>query len=128
MIYHEHLYYYSLLSAIEHFKKHDLKIFDIKQVPIHAGSIRFYVAKKNSNIAKTVSENVKLLLHEEKIKAYDKIESFKLFSKRVENTKDQLINLLKELKKKGKTVAGYGASTKGNVIFTMRAWLLTIQT
>ncbi|MDC1454256.1 class I SAM-dependent methyltransferase [Pelagibacteraceae bacterium] len=116
MIYHEHLYYYSLLSAIEHFKKYDLKIFDIKQVPIHAGSIRFYVAKKNSNRAKTVSENVKLLLHEEKIKAYDKIESFKLFSKRVENTKDQLIKLLKELKKKGKTVAGYGASGRANTM------------
>ena len=116
MIYHEHLYYYSLLSAIEHFKKHDLKIFDIKQVPIHAGSIRFYVAKKNSNRAKTVSENVKLLLQEEKLKAYDKIDSFKLFSKKVESTKKELVDLLKKLKKEGKTVAGYGASGRANTM------------
>jgi len=116
MIYHEHLYYYSLLSAIEHFKKHDLTIFDIKQVPIHAGSIRFYVAKKNSNRAKVVSENVKLLIKEEKLKAYDKIDSFKLFSKKVESTKKELVDLLKKLKKEGKTVAGYGASGRANTM------------
>tara|TARA_B110000977_G_scaffold187006_1_gene253632 strand:- start:31 stop:1236 length:1206 start_codon:yes stop_codon:yes gene_type:complete len=116
MIYHEHLYYYSLLSAIEHFKKYDLTIFDIKHVPIHAGSIRFYVAKKNSNRAKVISENVKLLEKEEKLKAYNKFESFKLFSKKVEDTKKKLIELLKKLKKEGKTVAGYGASGRANTI------------
>jgi methylation protein EvaC len=116
MIYHEHLYYYSLLSAIEHFKKYDLTIFDIKHVPIHAGSIRFYVAKKNSNRAKVISENVKLLEKEEKLKAYNKFESFKLFSKKVEDTKKELIELLKKLKKEGKTVAGYGASGRANTI------------
>jgi|TARA_B110000037_G_C17099224_1_gene497318 SAM-dependent methyltransferase len=116
MIYHEHLYYYSLLSAIEHFKKYDLTIFDIKHVPIHAGSIRFYVAKKNSNRAKVISENVRLLEKEEKLKAYNKFESFKLFSKKVEDTKKELIELLKKLKKEGKTVAGYGASGRANTI------------
>ena len=116
MIYHEHLYYYSLLSAIEHFNKYDLTIFDIKQVSIHAGSIRFYVAKKNSNRAKIISENVKLLLREEKLKAYNKIDSFKLFSQKIEKTKKQLIELLKKIKKEGKTVAGYGASGRANTI------------
>ena len=116
MIYHEHLYYYSLLSAIEHFKNYDLTIFDIKLVPIHAGSIRFYVAKNNSKRAKLISENVKFLEKEEKLKAYNKFESFKLFSRKIKNTKDELINLLKKLKKEGKTVAGYGASGRANTI------------
>lgn len=116
MIYHEHLYYYSLLSAIEHFKKYNLIIFDIKQVPIHAGSIRFYVAKKNSKRAKQVSDNVKFLERKEKLKSFNKFESFKLFSKKVENTKNELIHLLKKLKKEGKTVVGYGASGRANTI------------
>jgi methylation protein EvaC len=116
MIYHEHLYYFSLLSAIEHFKKYDMKIFDIKLVPIHGGSIRFYVAKKGSNRSKVVSENVKLLEKEEKLKAYNKFESFKLFSKKVDKTKKCLIKLLKKLKKEGKIVAGYGASGRANTI------------
>ena len=116
MIYHEHLYYYSLLSAIEHFKKNDMTIFDIKFVPIHAGSIRFYVAKKNSKKAKLISKNVKLLKEEEKLKAYDNFESFKLFSKKIKNTKKDLIDLLEKIKKDGKTVAGYGASGRANTI------------
>ncbi len=116
MIYHEHLYYYSLISAKEHFKKYDLVIFDIKHVDIHAGSIRFYVAKKDSNRAKIISENVKLLEREENLKLYNKFKSFKLFSNKVENTKKELIQLLKKLKKEGKTVAGYGASGRANTI------------
>ena len=116
MIYHEHLYYFSLLSAIEHFKKYDMKIFDIKLVPIHGGSIRFYVAKEGSSRSKVVSHNVRLLEKEEKLKAYNKFESFKLFSKKVEKTKICLIKLLKKLKKEGKIVAGYGASGRANTI------------
>ena len=116
MIYHEHLYYYSLLSAIEHFKKYDLVIFDIKQVPIHAGSIRFYVAKKNSNRAKFVFENVKQLKKDEILKSYNKFENFKLFSEKVDKSKNDLIKLLKKLKKEGKKVAGYGASGRANTI------------
>ena len=116
MIYHEHLYYYSLLSAIEHFKNYDLTIFDIKFVPIHAGSIRFYVAKKNSKRASVISENVKLLEKEEKAKLYNKFECFNLFSKKVENTKKELVSLLEKIKKEGKTIAGYGASGRANTM------------
>tara|TARA_A100001011_G_scaffold397804_1_gene499991 strand:+ start:3165 stop:4424 length:1260 start_codon:yes stop_codon:yes gene_type:complete len=116
MIYHEHLYYYSLLSAIEHFKNYDLTIFDIKFVPIHAGSIRFYLAKKNSKRASVISENVKLLEKEEKAKQYNKFECFNLFSKKIENTKKELVRLLEKIKKEGKTIAGYGASGRANTM------------
>ena len=108
--------YYSLLSAIEHFKNYDLTIFDIKFVPIHAGSIRFYVAKKNSKRASVISENVKLLEKEEKAKLYNKFECFNLFSKKVENTKKELVSLLEKIKKEGKTIAGYGASGRANTM------------
>jgi methylation protein EvaC len=116
MIYHEHLYYYSLLSAIEHFKKYNMIVFDIKHVSIHGGSIRFYVAKKESNRAKVISENVKLLKKHEKLKMYNKPKVFKLFSKKVDKTKVSLINLLKKIKKDKKIVAGYGASGRANTI------------
>ena len=51
-IYHEHLFYYSLLSVTEHFKRYQMTIFDIKFIPIHGGSIRFYVCNSNSYRAK----------------------------------------------------------------------------
>ena len=46
MIYHEHLYYYSLLSAIEHFNKYDLTIFDIKQYSYYTNNFEKDVSSK----------------------------------------------------------------------------------
>ena len=42
--------------------------------------------------------------------------SFATFQENVHRQKLDLVRLLQELKKSGKTVIGYGASTKGNVI------------
>ena len=116
MIYHEHLYYYSLLSAIQHFNKYDMVIFDIKHVSTHAGSLRFYIAKEGSKRALIISEAVKKLEKEERAKSYNKFISFQLFSEKVADTKKDLIILLKKLKKEGKSVAGYGASGRANTI------------
>ena len=116
MIYHEHLYYYSLISAIEHFKNYEMVIFDVKHVPIHAGSLRFYVAKKGSNLASNISKSVKKLEIEERKKGYNKFLNFQLFSEKVESTKNNLITLLKKIKKENKIIAGYGASGRANTI------------
>jgi SAM-dependent methyltransferase len=116
MIYHEHLFYYSLLSAIEHFKRYDMVVFDIKLIPIHAGSLRFYVSKKHSKHALTVSDAVKLLVEEEQTKGYDKFWSFQEFANEVATTKKDLIFLLKKLKSEGCTIAGYGASGRANTM------------
>src|SRR6201746_629050 len=40
MIYHEHLYYYSLLSVMNQLPRYHMVVFDIKPIPIHGGSIR----------------------------------------------------------------------------------------
>ena len=116
MIYHEHIFYYSLLSAIEHFKRHDMVIFDVKLIPIHAGSLRFYVCKKDSYHARSISDSVKLLEEEERSKGYDNFEIFVDFAGQVAATKKDLINLLKKLKSEGQTVAGYGASGRANTM------------
>jgi methylation protein EvaC len=116
MIYHEHLFYYSLLSAIEHFKRYDMVVFDIKLIPIHGGSLRFYVSKKHSRHALTVSDAVKLLVEEEQTKGYDKFWSFQKFVNEVAATKKDLIFLLKKIKSEGKTIAGYGASGRANTM------------
>jgi SAM-dependent methyltransferase len=116
MIYHEHLFYYSLLSAMEHFKRFNMVIFDIKKIPIHAGSLRFYVSKQRSKHARTVSDSVKLLEEKERTKGYDRFWSFKKFADNVAKTKKDLISLLKKLKLEGKTIAGYGASGRANTM------------
>ena len=116
MIYHEHLYYYSLVSAIKHFERYDMVVFDIKPVPIHAGSMRFYVCKKGSVYSNSVSQRVKDLEAEELLKGYDRYETFKLFYDKVCLHRAKLMKLLNDLKQSGSKIVGYGASGRANTM------------
>lgn len=116
MVYHEHLYYYSLISLQKHLERFGLVVFDVKPIPIHAGSMRYYVAKKGSLHGKKPSARVEMLAKEELAKGYDRKETYSRFSEQVEERKNQLMSLLKKLKKKGRSIAGYGASGRANTI------------
>jgi methylation protein EvaC len=116
MIYHEHLYYYSLLSAMNHFARYDMVVFDVKPVPIHAGSMRFYVCKKGSKYAKSIQPSVTALRDEERANGFDRAETFARFAADVAERKGQLMALLNRLRKERERVAGYGASGRANTM------------
>jgi methylation protein EvaC len=116
MIYHEHLYYYSLLSVMNHLARYDMMVFDIKPIPIHAGSIRFYTCKKGSKHSGSVSPAVEALEAKERARGFDRYETFLEFSNIVAGHRDRLIELLGELRRQGKRIAGYGASGRANTI------------
>lgn len=116
MVYHEHLYYYSLVSAINHFARYGMVVFDVMPVPIHAGSMRFYVAKQGSRHAKDISPSVAALEAEEREQGFDRVETFHRYSEKVEAHKASLIALLKDLRRQGKHIAGYGASGRANTM------------
>jgi hypothetical protein len=75
MIYHEHLYYHSLLSLINHFDRYELMVFDVKPIPIHGGSMRYYVCKKGSAHAAGISPRVLALKEEELAKGFHRAEA-----------------------------------------------------
>jgi methylation protein EvaC len=116
MIYHEHLYYYSLLSAMKHFERYGMIIFDIKPIPIHAGSMRFYVCKNGSRHSGSVSQSVKTLEAKERTKGYDRYDTFRRFSDEVHSHRASLTGLLDSLKRSGHRIAGYGASGRANTM------------
>jgi methylation protein EvaC len=116
MIYHEHLYYYSLLSVMNHLARYDMMVFDIKPIPIHAGSIRFYTCKKGGKHGGSVSPAVSALEARERARGFDRYETFLEFSDIVAGHRDRLIELLGELRRQGKRIAGYGASGRANTI------------
>jgi len=113
-IYHEHLSYFSVLPLVELFKRHNMEIVDLKRTPVHGGSIIVYVTKTNSQYQQ--SNIVKEYLAQEKIKKLDKKTTYDDFARRVAVIKRDLINYLDDLKKQNKTIIGYGASAKGNVL------------
>lgn len=116
MIYHEHLYYYSLLAIENHFARHDMTVFDIKPIPIHGGSMRYYVCKKNSFHAKDISVRVHNLRNEERALGYDRAETYTTFAANCADRRQRLMDLLTRLRAKGRKIAGYGASGRANTI------------
>lgn len=116
MVYHEHIYYYSLVSAIEHFNKYDMEIFDVKKIPIHGGSYRFYVTHKDNYKLLDNVDNVKSLENKEIELGYKEFDTYKHFSNSIYKLKKDLLKLLNDLKKSGKRVYGYGASGRANTV------------
>ncbi len=116
MIYHEHLYYYSLLALEKHFCRHGMVVFDVKPVPIHGGSMRYYVSKEGSSHARGISTRVELLRKEELEVGYDRPETYAKFAQNVAQRRDKLMEVLNKLRAKGRRVAGYGASGRANTI------------
>lgn len=114
MIYHEHQFYYSLLSLKNFFHQYDMEIFDIKRFKIRAGSIMYFVQNKNGE--RKITKSVADLIKQEMMNKLDKANTYIRFSKKITQRKKQLIHLLTKLKKEKKKIIGYGASGRGTII------------
>jgi SAM-dependent methyltransferase len=115
---HEHLEYYSLAVLEYILKQAELKIVDAVLNDINGGSIRCY-ATHLDNFAFKKQEaltRIKLLRQAEFDMELDTDKPYKNFQDRINVHKEQLVSLLKMLKKEGKSIHIYGASTKGNTI------------
>jgi len=115
---HEHLEYYSL-AVIEYIlKKADMKIFNATLNDINGGSIRCFATHANNFSYKKDEfvQNLKALHQEEFDLELDTDKPYNHFQERINIHKEELNALLKKLKKEGKRIHVYGASTKGNTI------------
>ena len=115
MIYHEHQYYYSLITLQNFFAMHDMEIYDLKQIPIHAGSIIFFVQNKKYG-KREISKRVIDLKKKELNWEFDKIKTYRRFMRSIKKTKIELLALITKIKLRNKSIAGYGASGRGTVI------------
>lgn len=109
-IYHEHLSYLSLKPLLPFFADFGMEVFDVEQRDIHGGSFRVYVTRKGRMpIAPIVAEMAKA----EEEKGLHKIESLRAFAKSVEQNRQDLIWMLRDLKHKGNRIAAVSAPAKG---------------
>lgn len=115
---HEHLEYYSLAVLEKIAAMGDMKIFKISFNDINGGSIRCFATHKESGLYYNLADHH--LMNEIRQKEFDlELDTDKpyiAFQYRIEKVKDDLHNLLVDLKRQGKKVHIYGASTKGNTI------------
>ncbi len=113
-IYHEHLSYFAVRPIKILFENNNFNLIRVKHVSIHGGTIRLYGARKNSNIE--IHASVNDFLDREERMNVNKIDYYKNFAHKVENLKEDLLKSLSSIKEKGKKIAGYGASAKGNTL------------
>lgn len=111
----EHLEYYSLISVNRILEKCNLKIIDIEMNDINGGSFALTVCKKNADHLQNESV-INWMMEEERRMGLHTTEPYRQFAEQVKAHRESLVSLLDQLKKAGKKIVGYGASTKGNVL------------
>ncbi len=113
-IYHEHLDYHTVSPLDKFFKLLGMKLFDVETVDIQGGSIRNYVQISNGDY--DIQSSVDRLINEEINSGLQCIEEIKKYQTRIDQSKAELLEIFKELKDSGKTIAGYGAPTKSTTL------------
>jgi len=115
---HEHLEYYSLAVIEFILRQAGMKIFNASLNNINGGSIRCFATPTDNFIYKNevFMQNIQCLHQEEFDLELDTDKPYKNFQDRVNVHKEELISLLKKIKKEGKRIHVYGASTKGNTL------------
>jgi SAM-dependent methyltransferase len=112
-IYHQHLCYFSVTALDKLFRRHSLYLNDIQRTAIHGGSLRLFIEPKEA-----VKDSVKSLLEEEVKQGVDRLDYYRQFGDRVLEIKQSLLDILWDLKKQGKRIAGYGAAAKATTMLS----------
>ena len=105
---HEHVMYYTFEVFEKILSNNNLKVIDIKLNEINGGSIEVIITKKNNK--RWINTNLikKIKNDEKKINK----KAFYNFSERIKKVRSDLVGFVR----KNQPIAGYGASTKGNIV------------
>jgi SAM-dependent methyltransferase len=115
---HEHLEYYSLAVLEKIMDAAGLKVVRVEENDINGGSIRCYVAKKESHKHNDPAwrADIAAMRQREFDLELDTDKPYQHFQDRINVHREKLLSLLKKLRGEGKKIHIYGASTKGNTI------------
>jgi SAM-dependent methyltransferase len=110
-IYHQHLCYFSVTALDRLFRRHSLFLNHIERVTIHGGSLRLFIEP-----VEAVQDSVKFLIQQEVQRKVHKLDYYLDFASRVKAVKECLLDILKNIKEKGNSIAGYGAAAKATTL------------
>lgn len=113
-IYQEHYCYFSVLTLVDVFAKHDLRIFKVEELNTHGGSLRLFVCHQEAN-AETCN-SVQKVINDEIAGGLNRLDTYQGFAREVVDAKFDLLEFLINAKRAGKSVVGYGAPGKGNTL------------
>lgn len=113
---HEHLEYYRLKQIQWMAGRVGLKIIDVEFNAVNGGSFNVTLAPVQSSVFFENTALIRRILAEETQLGLDTLKPFEEFAVRIFEHRRQLRKFILELRSARKTIIGYGASTKGNVL------------
>ena len=115
-IFHEHLCYHSV-KAMSHFlESQDMELIHVERGPEQGGSIVGYA--QFSDGSQDIQNSVSKLLKLEKERRLDRPETIRGMYEGLESVKTEVRNLISDLRKDSKTVAGFGAARAGTTLLS----------
>ncbi len=114
-IVHEHAGYYGLQHMKWIVERAGLEIFDVSLNDVYGGSFRVFIKKKGCRRF-PVARRCRAVLQRELDFGIFAPSTYRAFMRRIEKTRGDLRALCRGVRKDGKTIWVYGASTKGNTI------------
>lgn len=113
LIYHDHFSYFSLKNVQDLAGQFGMRVFDAWVTPSqNHGMLRVFL----DNGTREETERLAELVAEEKKMKLDTLASCEQFAENVRRVSEKLCKTLTDLTKRGKRIAGYGASAKGLII------------
>ncbi|MCA8903744.1 MAG: class I SAM-dependent methyltransferase [Hyphomonas sp.] len=113
-IYHEHFSYISILAAENFFASNGMRLFDAESQWTHGGSIRLFACRKDASHQPTA--RLAALRAEEEAYGLNRAETYEAWGEKVRGIKRDLLELLIDLKRQGKSIAAYGAPAKAGTL------------
>ena len=113
---HEHLEYYSLGVVRTILKAAGMKAVDVIMNNINGGSFAVTATKQDNQAIEENDAVINWMLEQEDRMGINTPKPYREFEDRVFRHREDLTRLIRALRADGKTVLGYGASTKGNVV------------
>jgi dTDP-4-dehydrorhamnose reductase/SAM-dependent methyltransferase len=111
--YFEHLSYVSITPIEKLCKEIGLELFDVEKQNIHGGTTRLSISHRK---AYKVTQNVADFIKYEADNGFMTLDRYLRWSKDIDNTIKDFSTKLLDLKLKGHTISGFGASAKGNTL------------
>ncbi len=113
-IYHEHLSYHTVKPLLGLFDRHGMELIDAIRVDSHGGSLRGIAKLKTGRFPK--QPGVEALIAEEARLGLHGAAAYQSLFRDIQQRKAELTQLLQELKKAGKRIAGFGAPAKATTL------------
>jgi hypothetical protein len=115
-IYHEHLDYHTVAPFRRLFARVGMEPLAVERVSPQGGSLRVFAQRAGGPYRPNSSfSDLRALEHQKRL---DKPEAFVEFGQRIDEIGSQLRSIVGELKRSGRSIAGYGAATKATTLLS----------